>query len=83
MEATEVFEKACEAWGVEVRTTNTSEFTTKRELFFEDRPLHVSWNPEVSMDLAAKYGKEAEQKLVLTLVERIAMSLMGMKMGED
>lgn len=75
MTATEMFKKACDAWGVEMRSDTDKEFTFRRELFHEGESLGVQWSPEVAQDLRAFHGAEAETKLVLVLLEEVVKAL--------
>jgi len=81
MNPNELFEKACEAWGIEFRSPMDDQFKIKRELFLDGKPIGVSWSPEVALDLAAFHGEEASQMLVLSLIDVTAKALMGI--GEE
>ena len=83
MKAEELFEKACEAWGVEIRSdTQFGLGTSKRYLCFEGKPLDVAWNPESVQDLSAMHGEEAVKGLVHALLDRTIRALLGLPLDK-
>ena len=61
-----------------MRSPVDDEFRIKRELFHDEKPIGVSWSPEVAMDLAAFHGEEASKYLVLALLDQTARAMMGL-----
>lgn len=81
MKAEEMFERACEAWGIEVRSDTQVGYKDKRYLYYRDQPLDVVWCPEVAQDLAALHGEEAVQGLVYALLDRTIRAMLHMPLA--
>jgi hypothetical protein len=82
MTPVEMFEKALDAWGVEVASP-VDELQLKRVLMHEGKPLGVVWSPEVALDLAAFHGQEVADKMIMILLNLTARAITGMDPEEE
>lgn len=74
MTPTELFVKACDAWGVEISEVfaDPKDFMPRRTLSYKGKVLDVNWKPEVAQDMAAFHGHDAEVTLVMFFLDSVA-----------
>ena len=79
----ELFEAACKAWDIEVRTKTDNDFKIGRTLHKDGKQFDITWSPEVAMDLAAFHGEGAEHEMAVCLIVAVARELLGLPKLEE
>ena len=78
MTATEMFKKACEAWGVEISeiVADPKDHLPRRVLTYGGEELNVRWNPEVIEDLKAIHNVDGEKEIVRAILDQLINQLL-------
>ncbi len=81
MTAIELFEKACEAWGVTVKSS-VEDLRPIKTLYFKGKSLRIRWSPEDIQDLAALHGHYPVNQFALDLLEHTVHAILRAEKNE-